>query len=365
MRFLYMDFARSILMLIGIVYHSAQVYSSSKWRISCNDTNVVFDYIISFVHSFRMESFYLISGFFSAMLIRKYGHNKFLVNRIARFLIPIFTLGLPLNYLMDLYSANRPSSLAEIVNLNYFFNGSWIGHLWFVANLTIYVILSLYIYKLIPYKIKNKFYYYLSFCIIPIFQFLILRIVWRLPEPFDGSSIFIFNTGLLYSYLPYFLLGMFLFKNKVFLQHISGNFYELLLILILLLITKNRFNNEYIVELLVNINKVALVYLTIGFFYNFFDFNNHYIKNISIASYSIYIVHQPIVVALSYFLVKTNINNFLQFFIVITLTYFLGYAFHFSIVERNDLLKFLLNGKIYRSAKQRDVIKIAGKSHFL
>ena len=60
----YLDAMRSILMILGIVLHSANVFSDSDWAIQNIDTSVYFSYLVEVIHLFRMPAFFIVSGFF-------------------------------------------------------------------------------------------------------------------------------------------------------------------------------------------------------------------------------------------------------------------------------------------------------------
>lgn len=45
-----LDLARAVLMILGVVFHAACIYSPEKsWRVSNIETNYIFDYITSLV----------------------------------------------------------------------------------------------------------------------------------------------------------------------------------------------------------------------------------------------------------------------------------------------------------------------------
>ena len=66
-----LDALRAIMMLLGLVIHSAITYGEvdygSSWSlkdpISVHFSN---DYIVSFVHAFRMQIFFVVAGFFAS-----------------------------------------------------------------------------------------------------------------------------------------------------------------------------------------------------------------------------------------------------------------------------------------------------------
>ena len=94
-----LDSLRAIMMLLGIVLHSAisyQVYENSAWSLKDPLTHISNDYIVSFIHTFRMPIFFLIAGFFASLLFYIREPLQMIRNRFKRivfpFLLSIFLL---------------------------------------------------------------------------------------------------------------------------------------------------------------------------------------------------------------------------------------------------------------------------------
>ena len=83
-----LDALRAIAMLLGICLHAMAAYSGILWVVMDNDQNQALEKAISFIHGFRMQLFFLVSGFFTAMLSARYGNLGMVKNRAARILLP-------------------------------------------------------------------------------------------------------------------------------------------------------------------------------------------------------------------------------------------------------------------------------------
>ena len=81
-------------MMLGIVLHGAIFYLVSPpttMPIPTDRTNAyVFDLLFHFIHSFRMSTFFVLAGFFTALLIEKRGLRDTYKNRVFRVLFPFF-----------------------------------------------------------------------------------------------------------------------------------------------------------------------------------------------------------------------------------------------------------------------------------
>ena len=94
----YMDNLRAFAILLGIFFHAALAYSPTLnqiWITASLENSVIVDFIAFFSHSFRMPLFFLIAGFFAALLIQKKGLGAMLKNRLLRITLP-FAIFLPL-----------------------------------------------------------------------------------------------------------------------------------------------------------------------------------------------------------------------------------------------------------------------------
>jgi len=83
-----LDALRAIAMLLGICLHAMAAYSGMPWVVMDNHQNETLEKATSFIHGFRMQLFFLVSGFFTAMLSARYGALGMIRNRAARILLP-------------------------------------------------------------------------------------------------------------------------------------------------------------------------------------------------------------------------------------------------------------------------------------
>ena len=94
----YMDNLRAFAMLLGVFFHAALAYSPALkevWLPASPQTSEVVDFMAFFSHTFRMPLFFLIAGFFCALLIQKRGLGAMLKNRLMRITLPL-SIFLPL-----------------------------------------------------------------------------------------------------------------------------------------------------------------------------------------------------------------------------------------------------------------------------
>ena len=84
-----LDALRAFAMVLGIALHAACAYSMMPWPVMDTDhSSLLFLLFIWLVHGFRMPLFFVVSGYFTAMLASRKGIRAMLANRAARILAP-------------------------------------------------------------------------------------------------------------------------------------------------------------------------------------------------------------------------------------------------------------------------------------
>ena len=85
-RFHSIDAMRAILMLVGVYFHLAHAYTPfyTGWARNQETTSMFFGFFILSSNSFRMHAFFLIAGFFGALLYERKGARAMIENRFKR-----------------------------------------------------------------------------------------------------------------------------------------------------------------------------------------------------------------------------------------------------------------------------------------
>lgn len=154
-RFHYMDSLRALAMLSGVLFHAALAYSPiihPYFPVADRAQSPVVDVCIWFLHLFRMPLFFLIAGFFTAMLLRKRGMGGMFQNRLRRIALPLIIF-CPLVVAAMSYSTmhaaatvqNPSPMLVMIQQFSLTANPPKLppstGHLWFLYYLLLFYVL--------------------------------------------------------------------------------------------------------------------------------------------------------------------------------------------------------------------------------
>jgi glucans biosynthesis protein C len=145
-RFHALDSLRAAMMFLGIYLHAVVAYSpEGGWPLRLGQLTHSLDWSMSVIHVFRMPIFYAMAGFFTALLLERYGFRGAALNRFKRIVIP-FVVGWiiiwPLTIFMTgvgLYGLDR--TLAGFAS-GRVFNYLHPMHLWFLEYLIVLYLLA-------------------------------------------------------------------------------------------------------------------------------------------------------------------------------------------------------------------------------
>ena len=397
----YLDAVRAYALLLGIVYHASLSFLPifigwAVMDISNSDWVSVFVFIS---HAFRLEVFFLIAGFFSCMTLQKVGIKRFLTSRFTRIVLP-FLLGwillrplLVSGWIMGAESMQGDANIiAALVTSFSDFKGLsmslFVGtHLWFLYYLTLATLLTL-LLNWLNAKISQfspKLIYSMRFII----QILTTRSLYLLVIPMTAFCLwYMQNWGVdtpdkslipqwtvLCLYSGFFLFGWVLFNR----QNAFANFTKLSAFKVgawlcssIAAVMLSRYQMQYMHEYYLQI-KVAFVVsyavmmwtscmLFVGLFKEFADKPITFTQKLADTSYSLYLVHLPLVVWLQVAVAELTMPLILKLFIICIS----AIAISLLIIESIKLLKnlFINNSKSEPEKKYTPSIKIDFKLSF-
>jgi glucans biosynthesis protein C len=371
-RMYYIDWLRVIAFGLLFVFHSFRMFDTYPWHLKNPETSISINYIIEFMHSWRMYIIFLVSGAGTYFAMKSKRQN-FLNGRIQRLIIPyifgVFILippqkffeaiqqsGFEGNYF--LFLTQLPNGL---INENYGWNLLWTGylgyHIWYLVYLFVQTILFLPLFKLIL-RCQNKvceqssklFRSFYSFWLI-IIPFVLLEFLLRpvFPQYLNWADFATFSL--------YFLFGFLLQINQKIILFIEKNAYKFLTIAIfcwsLYLINRSFLDNISIPEytlnyffsiILKNLNSISWVFAFIGLGKKFLDFNHRYLNDLNQGILPFYILHQTVIVIFGYFVVQWELS-ILEKFLIILSTSFIVTIGLYQIIRRNNTMRFFFGMK--------------------
>jgi surface polysaccharide O-acyltransferase-like enzyme len=143
-----LDALRATMMLLGLVLHSAVSYTArplgAAWPYHDQQTSAWFDLMVFFIHLFRMPVFFVVAGFFGALLFYRDGAGGMARNRLKRVLAPLVLAWMvlyPLTAAGFVFALGQGGTVDapgwEIMTSSTFLRQTNLIHLWFLYDLLI------------------------------------------------------------------------------------------------------------------------------------------------------------------------------------------------------------------------------------
>lgn len=354
----YLDSLRGMLMVLGVIYHAALVYTRSvPWAIKDPEANSLFYSLVSYIsHTFRMPCFFIISGYFCYFTMTKTGALGTLKLRIPRLFVPlvisIVTLTTVKGCIVYIHNGGTDGFWGQFLPNNYYYFFTYsnaFSHLWFLNNLILYFIIFSTAWPLTRKVVKKT---ETSSTARHLF-FGWPLLIWLTGAAYLCSAIDnYYNLHGLLIYLPFFFWGNFLCANKdIFesFQRISTIMIGTTAAALLLGIYVRMENIEHSLprafsDLLLSYASISMSAISFSLFRKLLSQKNRTLSIFASASYSIYLFHYPLVVYLGALLTQTNLNVHAKFSLLVGSTTLIALGIHYLLIERFPILKFAFNG---------------------
>lgn len=380
-RYYGLDALRGGMMLLGIVLHGATFYLAAPPPhlpiVTDPSRSILMDWIVDFIHSFRMPCFFVLAGFFAALLVEKRGVAGALRNRAARVGAPLlaglFTI-LPLTmlFLLDFVVAVRYGkhellpTLADADRLKRESrvqgvpDGIPLMHLWFLLYLC-------YFYLLIPFSrllvrwslpIEARLARFLgSPLALPAFALVTATTLW----PYSGAQVFGAFIFLGFDPAAFLYYGFFFVSGYVY-HHYRASTAKLvsyvggcavmaaILFPLSVLASHVEYANPgephfHVLTVVVHgLCTWTMIWLFVGIALKHFDRPTPWALYASQSAYWVYLLHLPMVCLVAWLLVPYEVHAIVKYALVCTVTAVVCFAtYHYSV--QNTWLGAFLNGK--------------------
>lgn len=147
-KFYFLDACRAGFMLLGVVLHATVPFMPDMdWLVKSTHQHIVLGYVYHFIHAFRMPGFFLLAGFFAALVLSRRPPVTWFVSRLERLGIPLVfgmlfivpTESIAIGFLTYLTGPDSTSGdvLRAALKRHSIFGIDWVSHLWFLVDLLI------------------------------------------------------------------------------------------------------------------------------------------------------------------------------------------------------------------------------------
>ncbi|HCU0295669.1 TPA: glucans biosynthesis protein MdoC [Citrobacter sedlakii] len=363
----FLDSIRAWLMLLGIPFHISLIYSSHTWHVNSADSSWWLTVFNDFIHAFRMQVFFVISGYFSYMLFLRYPLKRWWKVRVERVGIPMLTaiplLTLP-QFIMLQYVKGKAENWHSLSLYDKYNTLAWelISHLWFLLVLIILTTVSLWLFSLLRNKWtaanKSRLTTLSMSKLTLIFLFTGVgyaasrRTIFSVYPSILSDGMFNFVVMQTLFYVPFFLLGALTFISPelkaLFTRPSRGCTLGAAFAFAAYLLNQRygsgdawMYETEYVITMVMGLWMVNVVFSLGHRLLNFQSARVTYFVN---ASLFIYLVHHPLTLFFGAYITPHITSNLLGF--LCGLVFVIGIALAlYEIHLRIPLLKFLFSGK--------------------
>ncbi len=361
-RFYFMDAARSVLMTLGIFLHATFFYrSETNWRLVDPSGGPAFDVIFEVIHFFRMPAFFIIAGFFCMLTLFRYGPDQFYRRRMVRTAVPVLVIGSIFLVLQAFFTGTRAAG--AMTDSYWLSDGEWAAHLWFLVYLVIYFSIAFLLGRSTAIHGLFKRVMALVDALMRLPQSQILLLLLYLPLASLALVVLqsvvpalqsrLFGLLHLYSLLDFglfFMFGAILYCRKDVLERFAAPSLWILLIFgglvaIYLTVPPSDGAAQKFLHIYSRITAVWICCALVFFvFKTFFNKRSERFIQLADASYTIYLLHYPLVLALGALLLDYDLPASVKYTLIIGVIFSLTWAAHHFLVLRFRPLRFLVNG---------------------
>lgn len=380
-----LDFIRALMMSLGVVLHTAQLYLTMDLVDYYWDPmrSVSMDALLIFINTFRMPTFFLLSGFFTALLLTRRGPEAMLKNRYQRLVIPFLIFLPPLAICMTILRIVA-SNLMATENVG--FDVSLIDqprrlwdnthNLWFLYYLIMYVAsvwLVLQSRRFLPESLHRRAHHLLEQK--PIYSPAVILTVslilaaigsTRYAGRISGGVSFVPSVTIYLYFGICFLLGWMLYRRQsdiaVLIRrgwvHLGVACFSLLIALACFALQGSPGQANYpllhiALSLSTGLSMCLFMLALVGIFSRYFHRYKPWIRYFSDSAYWVFILHSIPMVILALPMHSWQVAAEIKFLIVCTGTFLICLSsYHYWV--RNTIIGELLNGRRYPQSPQPD-----------
>lgn len=325
-----LDYLKIIGILLVVIGHCTSIYTGG-WVFTSPVNSPIYGLIAAYVYTFHVPMLVFVSGsiyYYCRINKGKYSSLKSLIiNKLKRLIVPFLFIGIlysiPIKYIIGMIEGNI------INNIKSFILGLNTGHLW---------------YLLMLFDILIIFYLYEKFILNKKYSIILNLILFSILYISSGffTNIFQINRAIQYGIFFYLGYEFFRSKDKLILKLEKLKSKSILIMtpilisisLVLILVSKMKLSSIMLSKFFSLINVViAMICITICYLIVYLI--NNRMKNIIIKeridklfkvigkySFNIYLLHEPIIFIVLYFIASKYINATILVIICLSISVF-------------------------------------------
>ena len=366
-----LDSLRAAMMFLGIYLHAVVAYSpTGGWPYKQAQLARTLDTTIAVIHIFRMPVFYVMAGFFTALLLQRYGFWRAANNRFWRIVVPFIAGWIIVFPLVALLAGTGRYGFDGA--LNAILSGRFLArahpmHLWFLEYLIVLYALAAIAVVIVPALMPENMralllrlfraalqssWAPLIFAVPSFLAMLQMKVPW-LEDPPSFAPV----PRIVFAYAIPFAFGWLLFLSADLLESLTrrARLYAALAVVASLaylasvFIPVDRDIAFYVTRATHSISLWLLIFAITGLFLRYFSGYSALRRYLCDSSYFLYIAHMPVMVAFQLLLKDVALPPLAKMALVLTAVIaVLLPLYHYCV--RPTFVGAVLNGRKYPSA---------------
>jgi peptidoglycan/LPS O-acetylase OafA/YrhL len=366
------DWLRVLAMLVVFTFHCGRFFNNEDWHVKNLQTSYTVTISLAIVSQWMMPLFFVLSGMSSYYALGYKKPARYVRSRFKRLVVPlifgIFVIIAPLQVYLERVSHSQFQGSFLRFYPHYFHgwyglggNFAWMGvHLWYLEILFVFSLIMLPLFICLR---SNTGAALLSRtaavlgkpgCIflvaIPV---AIMECVANIPalRP-TPLGIRAFGGWSLLPYLVFFSLGYVIaaearFSAATEKHRIAALTVGIAVTLIGFYLVESRYPiADWVAAILRGLNAWAWLIAILGFGSRYLNFSNRFLKYANEAVLPFYILHQTVILAIGYYIVRLHLPIAVKFFIIATGSFVAILGLYDVLVKRINMLRFLFGMKL-------------------
>jgi len=356
-----LDALRAVFLLFGIPYHASLTVRPGPWIANFHDRSRDFIEIADYLHLFRMPGFYMIAGYFAAMLLHRRPVASYLPSRLHR-LVPPFLAGtfllVPAMHFLLLLETGHPDPVGRWWEIMTMIERNPFEHLWFVQVLLYYTAGLAALVWLFPAlahaELKGERRVLVQWFIpITLATGLVLGLCGlgslqlERYRYLSNFSVNFLSARYALDYLPWFLLGAVLQRIPALDRRFARFSWILFLTGLaasIVVVFYPRMVPFLWRPVLTGVAAICLTQAALGALAHFIHGERRWVKSLVSASFVIYLFHEPLIVLATPMLDQLPLPVWPKF-ILLCLTAFFGSYGIWKLIRLSPALRYLFNGE--------------------
>ena len=330
-----LDELRAALMLIGVFWHAAAVLSPFAAFVYASPYHQSMALYASIYpeHLFRMEAFFMVSGFLAQMTLARKDKQVFWRARLKRVLVPLLLGCLGVNFVLQVFG-----SIFMDYQWAHYDLWRWVMHGWFLICLMVFATIDM----LLPRGVFARMGLLPCLLVVTIGWLGYAALIYWNGESWNlgGDISTLYNFFVLHGvqYYPFYFAGSLLYFHQDILDKISHRALWGLALLALATTALTYVNGLHFYEpfppdtegmILQRLNQMvssgAIAFLLFWYFYHVQREANRVVRYLINSAIVIYLVHHPLVIMLGWMLDDPGLSNSQYYLLLLTLTFVFSY----------------------------------------